>query len=156
MRRRVTQLIARLIQEDQVGCRDRDHRGSLGFPRGRVLLGGPQHPFLRVQPSRVSARLTVAVLTSTPVTSRDQEHCSARVASERAASRSGNAATNASVFTATDPGTGFGARLPVTHCFRSYRSIVGTDTVHCSATSSSLAARAATGLPGEACCSRLG
>ena len=81
------------------------------------------------------ARLIVAVLTSTPDASRHQEHCSANVASARSASRSGSVATSASVFTATGPGTGRGARLPVSRFNRSHRSIVGTDTANVAATS---------------------
>src|SRR5215216_2933216 len=135
MRRGVAEVTARLIQEDQVGRRDRRDPRAPGVPRGRVLLTGPQRLFLRVHPSRVSARLIVAVLTSAPETSRHQEHCSAKVASERAARRSGKATTRGSVFTATGPGTGFGARLPVSRRCRNHRSMVGTDTAKAAATS---------------------
>jgi len=84
----------------------------------------------------VSARLLVAVLTPTPDASRHQAQCSSNVASACSTSRSGNAAITASVFTATGPGTGFGARLPVSRFNRSHRSIVGTDTANVAATSS--------------------
>jgi len=84
----------------------------------------------------VSARLIVAVLTSTPDASCHQEQCSANVASACSASRSGSAAITAAVFTATGPGTGFGARLPVSRFNRSHRMIVGTDTTNLAATSS--------------------
>ena len=75
------------------------------------------------------------MLTSTPETSRHQAHCSASVASARSASRSGNAATSAPVFTATGPGTGLGASPPVSRRRLSHRSIVGTDTANRRATS---------------------
>ena len=84
----------------------------------------------------MSARLIVAVLTAIPDASRHQEHCSANVASACSTSRAGSAAITASVFTATGPGTGFGARLPVSRFNRSHRSIVGTDTAKVAATSS--------------------
>jgi hypothetical protein len=58
------------------------------------------------------------------------------VASARAASRAGNAASSGSVFTPAGPGTGFGARPPVSRRWRSHRSIVGTDTANRHATSS--------------------
>ena len=78
----------------------------------------------------MSARLIVAVLTATPDTSRHQEHCSPSVASAWLTSRSGSAAINASVFTATGPGTGRRARLPVSRFNRSHRVIVGTETAN--------------------------
>jgi hypothetical protein len=84
----------------------------------------------------VSARLIVAVLTLTPDASRHQAQCSSNVASACSASRSGSAAITAAVFTATGPGTGFGARLPVSRFNRSHRVIVGTDTANVAATSS--------------------
>jgi hypothetical protein len=84
----------------------------------------------------VSARLIVAVLTDTPETPRHQAHCSSSVASACSTSRSGNAAITASVFTATGPGTGFRARLPVSRFSRSHRVIVADDTSYVSATSS--------------------
>ena len=84
----------------------------------------------------MSARLIVAVLTVTPDASRHQVHCSANGASACSASRSGSAAINASVFTATGPGTGFGARLPVSRFNRSHRVIVADDTANVAATSS--------------------
>jgi hypothetical protein len=84
----------------------------------------------------VSARLIVAVLTSTPDASRHQAQCSPNVASACSPSRSGSAAITASVFTAAGPGTGFGARLPVSRFNRSHRVIVGTDTAKVAATSS--------------------
>ena len=83
----------------------------------------------------MSARLIVAVLTATPDASRHQAQCSPNVASACSSSRSGSAAITASVFTATGPGTGFGARLPVSRFNRSHRSIVGTDTASSAATS---------------------
>ena len=84
----------------------------------------------------MSARLIVAVLTSAPASSRHQEQCSSNVASACSARRPGSAASNAFVFTATGPGTGFGASPPVSRCWRSQRSIVGTDTRKRAATSS--------------------
>jgi hypothetical protein len=84
----------------------------------------------------VSARLIVAVLTVTPDASRHQLHCSANGASACSNNRSGSAAINASVFTATGPGTGFGARLPVSRFNRSHRVIVADDTANIPATSS--------------------
>ena len=84
----------------------------------------------------MSARLIVAVLTVTPVASRHQAHCSDKVASAWSTNRSGSPATSASVFTATGPGTGFGASLPVSRFKRSHRVIVGTDTANIAATSS--------------------
>ena len=84
----------------------------------------------------MSARLIVAVLTSTPDVSRHQAQCSPNVASACSASRSGSAASTASVFTATGPGTGFGARPPVSRFKRSHRVIVGSDTANVAATSS--------------------
>ena len=76
------------------------------------------------------------MLTCTPDASRHHEHCSPSVASACSTSRSGSAASNASVFTATGPGTGFGARPPVSRFSRSHRVIVGTDTANVAATSS--------------------
>ena len=84
----------------------------------------------------MSARLIVAVLTATSETSGHRAHRSAGVASARSASRSGNAASSAPAFTATGPGTGFGASPPVSRCRLSHRSIVGTDTANRRATSS--------------------
>ena len=84
----------------------------------------------------MSARLIVAVLTASPDTPRHQEHCSARVASARSARRAGRAAITASSLLAGGPGTGFGARPPVSRFNRSQRVIVGTDTANCRATSS--------------------
>ena len=84
----------------------------------------------------MSARLIVAVLTATPDASRHQEQCSPNVASAWSTSRSGSAAITAEVFTATGPGTGFGATLPVSRFNRSHRVIVGTDTANVAATSS--------------------
>jgi len=84
----------------------------------------------------VSARLIVAVLTSTPATPRHQEHCSSNVASARSSRRSGNAVNSALVFTAGGPGTGFGANPPVSRFNRNHRVIVGTDTRKRAATSS--------------------
>ena len=84
----------------------------------------------------MSARLIVAVLTATPDASRHQVHCSTNVASACSTSRSGSAAITASVFTATGPGTGCGASLPVSRFNRSHRSIVATDTAKAAATSS--------------------
>jgi hypothetical protein len=136
VRRRVAEVAPRLVKEDQVDGRDPCHLGSPGLPHGRVLLARPQRLFLRVQPSRVSARLIVAVLTRQPDTSRHQEQWSASVASARSASRSGNAAGNPAVFTATAPGTGRRARPPVSRFSRTHRSIVGTDTSNRAATSS--------------------
>ena len=92
--------------------------------------------FFRVQSSRVSARLIIAVLTSTPDTSRHQQQCSSKVASARSAKRSGRAAIRACVFTAGGLGTGFGASPPVSRFSRSQRSIVGTDTRKRAATAS--------------------
>ena len=76
----------------------------------------------------MSARLIVAVLTVTPDASRHQVQWSASGASACSTSRSGSAAISASVFTATGPGTGFGARLPVSRFNRSHRVIVADDT----------------------------
>ena len=84
----------------------------------------------------MSARLIVAVLTLTPDVSRHQAHCSANGASACLTRRSGSASINASVFTATGPGTGFGARLPVSRFNRSHRVIVADDTANLAATSS--------------------
>ena len=81
------------------------------------------------------ARLIVAVLTVTPVASSHQAQCSSRVASACSASRAGSAAANASPLTATGPGIGFGARLPVSRCCFNHRLIVGTDTRNVPATS---------------------
>jgi hypothetical protein len=135
VRRRVAQMTARLVEEDQILWPDRLEFPPPGGPRRLVPFARRQPLFLRVQPSRVRARLIVAVLTSTPELSRHQEHCSANVASARSASRSGNAASSAAVFTATGPGTGFGARSPVSRRCLSHRSIVGTDTAKRRATS---------------------
>ena len=77
----------------------------------------------------------MAVLTATPETPRHQEHCSAKVASACSARRPGSAATNAAVLTATGPGTGLGAGLPVSRRCRSQRSMVGSDTAKVAATS---------------------
>jgi hypothetical protein len=78
----------------------------------------------------------VAVLTVPPVASPHQRQCSSNVASACSASRAGSARTSASPLTATGPGIGFGARLPVSRFKRSHRVIVGTDTTNRAATSS--------------------
>ena len=83
----------------------------------------------------MSARLIVAVLTSTPDTSRHQEQCSSNVASACSATRSGSAANNAIILTAGGPGTGVGASPPVCRFNRSQRVIVGTETAKRHATS---------------------
>ena len=82
------------------------------------------------------AAVIVAVLTVTPDASRHQVQWSTSGASACSTNRSGSAAITASVFTATGPGTGFEARLPVSHFNRSHRVIVADDTANVPATSS--------------------
>ena len=127
---------AGLIQPDP-GCRV-DAGGEFGPGASLRLIAFARRQCLvfRVQPSRVSARLIVAVLTSTPDCSAHQAHCSANVASACVPKRSGSAATTAFIFTASGPGTGFGATPPVSRFNRSHRSIVGIDTANRAATSS--------------------
>ena len=74
------------------------------------------------------ARLIVAVLTVPPVVSSHQVQCSSSVASACSANRAGSASAKASPLTATGPGIGFGARLPVSRCCFNHRLIVGSDT----------------------------
>ena len=81
------------------------------------------------------ARLIVARLTSWPDRSRHQQQCSSKVASDRAARRSGRAAGSPAVFTADGPGTGFGVSPPASRRRLSQRLIVGSDTANTRATS---------------------
>jgi hypothetical protein len=76
----------------------------------------------------VIARLIVAVLTSPPVRSCHQEQCSSNVASACSTRRSGSASSNASRLTATGPGIGFGASVPVSRRCFNHRLIVGSET----------------------------
>ena len=135
MRRRVPQVAARLIQEDQVLGGDRYRRLAPGGALGLVALARRQRLFFRVQSSRVSARLIVDGLTSSPDTAYHQVHCSASVASACVARRAGNAAANPRVLTAGRPGTGFIDRSPCArHCFN-HRFSVASETINCSVTS---------------------
>ncbi len=105
--------------------------GALGL----VALARRQRLFFRVQSSRVSARLIVDGLTSSPDTAYHQVHCSASVASACVARRAGNAAANPRVLTAGRPGTGFIDRSPCArHCFN-HRFSVASETINCSVTS---------------------
>ena len=92
-----------LIQEDQILGAERRHVLAPGGPLRLVPFPCPQRLFFRVHPSRVSARLIVAVLTSTPDCSCHQEHCSSNVASARSARRAGSASMTAFIFTAGGP-----------------------------------------------------
>src|SRR5438045_2276448 len=104
--RRVPQMAPGLIHEDQILGADRRDFGPPSRASGLVPFAGAQRLFFRVWCNRASARLMVAVLTSTPDASRHQAHCSANVPSARSVSRSGKAAMSAPSFTAGGPGTG--------------------------------------------------
>jgi len=134
--RRVTQVATGLIYEHQILRLDRGDLGPPSRPGRLVPLARLQRLFFRVWPNRVSARLIVAVLTSTPDRSCHQAHCSANVASARSTRRPGKASMSAPIFTAGGPGTGFAASPPVSRRRRTHRVIVGTDTEKRSATSS--------------------
>jgi len=129
-------MAAGLVQPDPGRRIDEGGEFAPGASPHCVALARRQRLFFRVQPRRVSARLIVAVLTSTPACSTHQAHCSESVASACVLRRSGSAASRAFVLTATGPGTGFGATAPVSRFNRSHRSIVGSDTANRAATSS--------------------
>jgi hypothetical protein len=78
----------------------------------------------------VIARLIVAMLTSPPAVWLHQEQWASSVASACAASRAGNASSNASRLRAGGPGIGFGARSPVSRRCFSQRFIVANDTAN--------------------------
>ena len=132
----VAQMAAGLIQEHQIRWMYGRHLLPPGRPSCRLAFTRRQRLFFRDHPSFVSARLIVAVLTSTPETSRHQEHCSSNVASARSARRSGNAATSAFVVTAGGPSNGRAATPPVSRFSLNHRSIVGTETANIPPTSS--------------------
>src|SRR5258708_4806959 len=83
-----------------------------------VAFDGCQRFFLRVQPTRLIARLIVAVLTCTPCVCSHSRQWSSNLTSSWACSCATSSACNGANFLGGRPGIGLGASFPVSRrCF---------------------------------------